>query len=244
MPRPFARDRRPSIDGYEDLELIGRGGYSRVYRARQPAFDRAVAVKVITATIADADVDRFAEELRITGRLDGHPHVIRVYDSGRTRAGRPFLSMELFEDGSYAAWVRRHGPLRIVTKVPYGAWGSTRPETPAALERYAACAHAAGSGSDRRRRNRPQKPERHTVRWARSHSSSVDSGNPSGAWAKASSGHDAQSVRQTLGAAALRLSHPVDTVGPWTGTPSRQQCRWQSLPCCSVSGSGRWGDGS
>lgn len=93
MPRPFARDRRPSIDGYEDLELIGRGGYSRVYRATQPAFDRRVAVKVITATIATGDLDRFAEELRITGRLDGHPNVIRVYGSGRTRAGRPFLSM-------------------------------------------------------------------------------------------------------------------------------------------------------
>ena len=121
MPRPFSRDRdRPPIDGYEDLELIGRGGYSRVYRARQPAFDRAVAVKVITAAIADDDVDRFADELRITGRLDGHPNVIRVYDSGRTRAGRPYLSMELLEDGSYGTWLRTHGPLRVADVLSMG----------------------------------------------------------------------------------------------------------------------------
>lgn len=121
MPRPFSRDRdRPSIDGYEDLQLIGRGGYSRVYRAVQPAFDRRVAVKVITARVADVDVDRFAEELRITGRLDGHPNVIRVYDSGRTRDGRPYLSMELFEDGTYASWLRRHGPLRVADVLAMG----------------------------------------------------------------------------------------------------------------------------
>lgn len=114
MRRVFSRDRdRPSIDGYEDFELIGRGGFSRVYRATQPAFDRQVAVKVITATIDASDLDRFSDELRITGRLDGHPNVIRVYESGRTRAGRPFLAMELFEDGTYGQWLRRHGPLRV-----------------------------------------------------------------------------------------------------------------------------------
>lgn len=119
--RLFARDRdRPAIEGYEDLQLIGSGGFSRVYRAMQPAFDRPVAIKVITASVGTGDIGRFADELRITGRLEGHPNVIRVYESGRTSDGRPFLSMELFEQGSYGTWLRRHGPLRVAEVLSSG----------------------------------------------------------------------------------------------------------------------------
>lgn len=86
--RVFSRDRdRPSIDGYEDCDLIGRGGFSHFYRALQPAFDRRVALKVITATIEASDLDRFSDELQRTP----HPAVVNAADitcSGVTPNGQ------------------------------------------------------------------------------------------------------------------------------------------------------------
>jgi hypothetical protein len=96
-----------------DLRLIGAGGFSKVYTAFDERFARLVALKVITVELGDDALRRFARERQITGQLDGHPHVIRVYDTGVTRDGRPFLAMEYLEQGSLADRVRRHGPLPL-----------------------------------------------------------------------------------------------------------------------------------
>ena len=68
----------------EVLELIGRGGMSAVYRARQPSLERTVAIKVLPASLAAIPgfAERFAREARALARLN-HPNIVAVHDSGR-----------------------------------------------------------------------------------------------------------------------------------------------------------------
>ena len=56
-----------SIMGYELLELIGEGAYGAVYRARQQAVDRQVAVKIILPEFANQPefIRRFEAEARL-----------------------------------------------------------------------------------------------------------------------------------------------------------------------------------
>ena len=82
------------IPGYEDATQIGEGGFGVVYMARQTAFDRTVAVKVISARLAPETRVRFERECRALGKLSGHPHVITVYDSGVNDDGRPYITMD------------------------------------------------------------------------------------------------------------------------------------------------------
>jgi hypothetical protein len=77
---------------------LGRGGMGTVYLAVDSVLDRRVAVKVIREGFA-APLDlaaRFRREARVAAGF-AHPHVVRVYDFGVDRGGRPFLVMELLE---------------------------------------------------------------------------------------------------------------------------------------------------
>ncbi len=105
------------IPGYEDAIQIGEGGFGVVYRARQIAFDRTVAVKVISARLAPETRVRFERECRALGKLSGHPHVITVYDSGFNDEGRPYIAMDYIPGGSLADLLRSRGPLGWVEAV-------------------------------------------------------------------------------------------------------------------------------
>jgi serine/threonine protein kinase/tetratricopeptide (TPR) repeat protein len=73
----------------EILEPIGQGGMGAVYKARQPALDRLVALKIL-APRSGGDVDfaeRFTREARALAKLN-HPNIVAVYDFGQTNAGQ------------------------------------------------------------------------------------------------------------------------------------------------------------
>lgn len=108
------------IDGYEDFERLGAGGFSTVYRAHQVAFDRTVAVKVLTVTLDAKAQRRFERECRATGRLSGHPHIVTVLDAGLTADGRPYLTTELLERGSLGDWIASHGAMPTADVVRIG----------------------------------------------------------------------------------------------------------------------------
>ncbi len=87
------------INGRYRLESrLGRGGMGTVYVATDTALERPVAVKVIRDDVTSPlDLDsRFRREARAAASF-AHPHVVRVYDFGVERSGRPFLVMELLE---------------------------------------------------------------------------------------------------------------------------------------------------
>ena len=72
-----------SFHGMEILELLGKGGMGVVYKARQPALDRLVALKILPAKFAqDPDFqNRFIREAKALGSLN-HPNIVAVYDFG------------------------------------------------------------------------------------------------------------------------------------------------------------------
>jgi eukaryotic-like serine/threonine-protein kinase len=75
---------------------LGRGGTSVVYRARRAdgAFERYVAIKVLSDTPHRADLERrFAQERRVLGSLE-HENIARIYDGGIGEDGRLYFVME------------------------------------------------------------------------------------------------------------------------------------------------------
>ena len=103
---------RFGLPGYVDLEPVGGGGYGQVFRARQPAFDRTVAIKILNRRTDDAATDRrFRRECQALGSLSGHPNIVPVHEAGRTPAGEPYLVMDYVRGGSLADSLGRSGPL-------------------------------------------------------------------------------------------------------------------------------------
>jgi tetratricopeptide (TPR) repeat protein/tRNA A-37 threonylcarbamoyl transferase component Bud32 len=90
----------PEVAGYEVLGLLGRGGMGVVYKARQTALKRVVALKMILAGehAGSEQLARFRAEAEAVARLQ-HPNVVQVYEIG-DRGGLPFFSLEFMEGGS------------------------------------------------------------------------------------------------------------------------------------------------
>jgi len=94
----------------EILGLLGQGGMGAVYRARQPALDRLVALKVLPPALASDPgfAERFNREARALARLN-HPNIVAVYDFGRA-GDLHYLLMELV-DGNNLREIERAGKL-------------------------------------------------------------------------------------------------------------------------------------
>jgi YVTN family beta-propeller protein len=99
------------VPGLDDVEEIGRGGFGVVYRARQRALNRMVAVKVLGTGLDEADRERVAREAWAMGTLSGHPNIVNVFDVGVTPAGAQYITMSYLRHGSLAAQIVREGPL-------------------------------------------------------------------------------------------------------------------------------------
>lgn len=100
----------PEVEGFEDLVEIGRGGFGIVYRARQPEFNRTVAIKILAGTLDDEARRRFDRERRAMGSLSTHPNIVTVYASGFTAQSSPYIVMEYVTGGSLADRLQQ-GPL-------------------------------------------------------------------------------------------------------------------------------------
>ncbi|QEL16520.1 serine/threonine-protein kinase [Limnoglobus roseus] len=87
------------IPGYELMEQIGRGGMGVVYKARQVALNRHVAIKLLpnVEQVGPNAVARFFAEAQSVAEVR-HPNVVDVYDFGQVN-GVPYLVMELLDGG-------------------------------------------------------------------------------------------------------------------------------------------------
>ncbi|MFZ4394832.1 MAG: serine/threonine protein kinase [Kiritimatiellia bacterium] len=101
----------PHIENFETISLLGRGGMAAVWKARQSSLDRMVAIKVLSAAFTSdpADVARFREEARSSGRLK-HPGIVQVYDANFNN-GSYYFVMELVDGYTIGEWIRRKGRL-------------------------------------------------------------------------------------------------------------------------------------
>src|SRR5262245_58375634 len=80
-PVPTGEDVEARLPAFEILSVLGQGGMGVVYKARQKALDRVVALKVLPPAVAAAPgfADRFAREAKAMARLT-HPHIVAVHD--------------------------------------------------------------------------------------------------------------------------------------------------------------------
>ncbi len=98
------------VGGYELIELIGKGGMGVVFKARQIALDRIVALKMIKPGETDDPqfVQRFQAEAEAAAKLN-HIGIVQVFDVGQD-GDQYFFSMALVEGKSLLDLVRQ-GPL-------------------------------------------------------------------------------------------------------------------------------------
>ncbi len=95
------------VERYEIIELVGRGGMGEVYRARDRALDREVAIKTLLAhrMIEPEALLRFEREAKSLAALS-HPNVLIVYDIGRHETGQstgiPFVVTEFLRGRNLA----------------------------------------------------------------------------------------------------------------------------------------------
>jgi serine/threonine protein kinase len=97
------------VGRYTIVERIGYGGMGTVYRAREIALDRWVALKILDAPGArdPAALERFAKEARAAARTS-HPGIVKVHAVGESE-GRPWMAMELVDGDSLASLVAPGG---------------------------------------------------------------------------------------------------------------------------------------
>ncbi|HEX3542056.1 MAG TPA: serine/threonine-protein kinase [Acidimicrobiales bacterium] len=89
------------INGLTAAVEIGEGGFATVYRARQTALGRFVAVKVFRdLTVDDTTLAIFERECQAVGRVGGRRNILVVYDQGITSGGRPYMIMPFMTGGS------------------------------------------------------------------------------------------------------------------------------------------------
>jgi serine/threonine protein kinase len=104
---------------YALLGLIGKGGMSAVYKAKDIKLNKPLAVKVLLPHLMANPLShqRFQVEAQAASSL-AHPNLIVTHDFGVTLDGRPYLVMELVDGESLAEILKRHERLPLERAVP------------------------------------------------------------------------------------------------------------------------------
>ena len=92
------------VGRYRVERLLGQGGMSNVYLARDPELGRDVALKVLRE--AHSDQDRLVREAQALAKLN-HPNVLAIHDVGAVN-GRVFIAMERVVGQTLTKWASAH----------------------------------------------------------------------------------------------------------------------------------------
>ena len=102
---------------YSVVRKLSRGGQADVFLAQHREMGGQCVIKLPHGKMdrregkgKDAAIERWLQEARILARLQ-NPHIVRVINSGRTRAGRPFIALEALEGETLQQRLRREGRL-------------------------------------------------------------------------------------------------------------------------------------
>ncbi len=98
---------------YEITGVIGQGGMGVVLKARDPALNRFVAIKVLSPQLASSATagKRFTREAQMAAAVS-HDHVVTIHAVDAAK-GLPFLVMEYIAGVSLEERIRRTGPLKV-----------------------------------------------------------------------------------------------------------------------------------
>lgn len=97
-------------DRYEIEALIDVGGWSRVFKGRDIALNRPVAIKILRSYLAEneAKVRRFAREAKILAKLS-HANIVAVHDYAITPY--PYIVMDYVDGIALGDYLKQHRAL-------------------------------------------------------------------------------------------------------------------------------------
>lgn len=93
------------IAGHKILRKLGRGGTSEVFLAREPLWNREVALKIVLPDLEPRLHKQFVEEAYITGQLQ-HPAIVPIYRVGQADDGRDWYTMKRVQGRTLAEIIR------------------------------------------------------------------------------------------------------------------------------------------
>jgi eukaryotic-like serine/threonine-protein kinase len=98
---------------FELVELVGAGGMSSVFRARDRVLERDVALKILhDRLVAEQEVvDRFSREAKLVAALS-HRSIVAVIDRG-DYDGKPYIVFEYVAGENLKQLLVREGPLPV-----------------------------------------------------------------------------------------------------------------------------------
>ena len=110
-----------SLGGYQLDEEIGRGSMGMVYRGKQIALGREVAIKVLPRALAKdtSYVARFIREAQIIAGLN-HPNIVQIYDAGQ-QGGLLYFVMEYVQGPTIGSLLLIDGSLPLYLATEYTA---------------------------------------------------------------------------------------------------------------------------
>ena len=119
----------PALPGYEIQQLLGTGGTSTVWLAKQLSLDRVVAIKILSPKLLEdpAAREQFQKEARAAARLS-HPAVVGILDFGEHN-GTLYYVMEYVAGTNLAGWLAEnqrmaHGQALKLVEIIAGALDS------------------------------------------------------------------------------------------------------------------------
>ncbi len=130
-----SEEQSPVINGrYRLLDKVGEGGMAEVWRARDTALGRIVALKVLrTQYSSNPDfLARFRREAQAAANL-AHPNIVNVFDIGEA-GERHYIVMEYVDGRNLKELIRDQAPLSVDRALDL------------ATQVAAAVAHAHGAG--------------------------------------------------------------------------------------------------
>ena len=122
-PSPIFSPGTVICERYEVIGFIARGGMGEVYEVEDRELKARIALKTIAPSRASSprQVSRFRQEIQLARQVT-HPNVCRVFDLGRDSSNPNgdvlFLTMELLEGETLAAFLQRRGPMTCDEALP------------------------------------------------------------------------------------------------------------------------------
>jgi len=106
------------FSAYTALELIGRGGMAKVYKAQHPKLNRVVAIKILDEhLVKEADFRRrFEREAQTVASLK-HPNIVQMFDYGEA-GGMYYMVMEYISGPDLSSFLRQQGAMPLAQAFP------------------------------------------------------------------------------------------------------------------------------
>lgn len=103
---------------YELLQVIGEGGMSRVYLARDVILDREVAIKILHYDFAnEEDLKKRFQREALSATSLSHPNIVDIYDVGEDGEIH-YLVMEYIKGQTLKTYIQQRGHLTAYEAVP------------------------------------------------------------------------------------------------------------------------------